>query len=584
LRALATLALLAAGIWLFVYFAPLLAPEGDPPPAPPPRPSPVQWEGDVAADFATEEGHMPLPTLPPRALGRRFRVALPGHSAENYGDEAPVTAFDHRAAEVLRRLNRRDLVYHAGLARAADTVAELHAHEDVVITGALMEALLFQAGIPFPGARRHFYFTSVPQEDKFLSYLADVLARDPPAHDRVRHVGVGYAPHAREARFAHTYVILDMTPRAALAPMPRALADGATVEVAGRLMAGLAHPKLLYLEPGGEVLDIPLATDRRGGFRARVPLPHAADLPPCPDGPVVWLEILADGARGPEVVALWPHHVGVPRPTEFTGLLPPEEGSLGAPEELAALMVELVNLDRARYGLPPLLAAPALARVALGHAEDMRDNDYVAHVAPDGRDVAARVRDAGYPTLALGENVARDDSVFSAQEALMKSLGHRENILGQRFTHVGIGVAIEERLSGGRSLSIAQKFARPAGRVAREDAANQLRGRIDRERRRAGLPPLAVSDGLQAAAARGLSRKGEVKEVTAAVQRALTERRPRMGSISIQAAVLLELDDFELPSAALDPRTEWVGLAVGQADDLIADPRIWLVLLLGEAR
>lgn len=54
-----------------------------------------------------------------------------------------------------------------------------------------------------------------------------------------------------------------------------------------------------------------------------------------------------------------------------------------------------------------------------------------------------RSRQGLAPLGALGENISLDSSVEHAEAELMKSLGHRKNILGD-YTHVGVGVVKKE--------------------------------------------------------------------------------------------------------------------------------------------
>jgi uncharacterized protein YkwD len=505
------------------------------------------------------------------ADGFRFHVEVPGWAAAAYGDTAPERDLDRAALRVVAGLGRRDLRYDPALGRAAASMAAIEAGSDVPLTGGLTDFVLNRAGVVAPAVRRFLYFSSERDGDAFLEHVRAVLARDPPDGEP-RVVGVGHAPGARDERFRHTYVILVATPKVDLAPLPRSVAPGAALEIQGELLGGLREPSVLYLVPGGEVESVPLEPRGRSGFRGVLALPA--------DGAgEVWLEVLGSGARGPEVAALFPVHVGHPAPDRYDGVAPPEEGAMGSPQALQALLYELVNADRAHFGLPPLQRDPALEAVALGHARDMRDHEFTAHVSPRTGSVSDRARAARYAHLALGENVARDESVYSAEEALMRSLGHRENILSRRFTHLGVGVAIEERLSGGRALSIVQNFSVPAARQDPETVAARIRDRINRARVARGDAPLERQTDLERAARAALADLWNPDAVAAAARRALEARRPPVGDIAIRSYILPELAGFEVPDAALDPDVRWVGVAAAQAESLEEDPRLWVVLL-----
>jgi uncharacterized protein YkwD len=79
---------------------------------------------------------------------------------------------------------------------------------------------------------------------------------------------------------------------------------------------------------------------------------------------------------------------------------------------------------------------------------------YFSHVSPDGKDLADRMQRAKAGYLTAGENLALAPTLFSAHSGLMRSPGHRANILRPQFGRVGIGI-----LDGGtRGLMVTQAF------------------------------------------------------------------------------------------------------------------------------
>lgn len=122
--------------------------------------------------------------------------------------------------------------------------------------------------------------------------------------------------------------------------------------------------------------------------------------------------------------------------------------------DLESRMLELVNEERAKEGLPALEADTALTRVARAHSTDMFAKGYFAHVTPDGVTPADRVRAAGIRFLITGENLALGPTLKICHTGLMNSPGHRANILHKSYGRVGIGV-----MDGGlRGLMISQEF------------------------------------------------------------------------------------------------------------------------------
>ena len=131
-------------------------------------------------------------------------------------------------------------------------------------------------------------------------------------------------------------------------------------------------------------------------------------------------------------------------------------------------MVELINRDRAENRgpegqlLPPLRWSDELAAVARAHSSDMVARGYFGHIDPDGRSPGMRVKLAGVEWRAVGENIAMDSGVRTAESAFMNeprnARNHRSNILSPKFTEVGVGIA------AGRDgeLFITQDFMNPA--------------------------------------------------------------------------------------------------------------------------
>ena len=133
------------------------------------------------------------------------------------------------------------------------------------------------------------------------------------------------------------------------------------------------------------------------------------------------LNLLTVRPESNERVSL-PYTVAVPRPRP----------------ELEAKMLELVNGERVAAGLRPLASDPELTQVARQHSADMFARGYFAHVTPEGRDPFERMREANVRFLAAGENLALAPTLQLAHTGLMRSPGHRANILQQDFGRVGI--------------------------------------------------------------------------------------------------------------------------------------------------
>ena len=112
-------------------------------------------------------------------------------------------------------------------------------------------------------------------------------------------------------------------------------------------------------------------------------------------------------------------------------------------ERVRLELLAQINAERRRAGRQPLTLDSRLDLAAQRHADDMLARSFFAHRAPDGKTVRERTRAAGYEWQAVGENLAEgQQTVQEAVGAWMRSPGHRENILDQRFIQTGIGLAL----------------------------------------------------------------------------------------------------------------------------------------------
>lgn len=121
---------------------------------------------------------------------------------------------------------------------------------------------------------------------------------------------------------------------------------------------------------------------------------------------------------------------------------------------------QLVNAERTANDVSPQLEREEiLDEIARLHSEAMRDHGFFSHTDPEGRSVRERLEAKGYFFTAAGENIAKvenaSDPAGYAHRLLMGNPGHRDNILGELYQEMGVGVAIE-----GRTVWITQIYVR----------------------------------------------------------------------------------------------------------------------------
>lgn len=104
-------------------------------------------------------------------------------------------------------------------------------------------------------------------------------------------------------------------------------------------------------------------------------------------------------------------------------------------------ILDAMNKERAARGLRPLRINSQLSAAAGDRVKDMFAKRYFDHVAPDGLEPFVWVTQRGYRYRIIGENLALGFRGTAVVDGWMRSPGHRENILQQRFDEVGIAIA-----------------------------------------------------------------------------------------------------------------------------------------------
>jgi len=103
-------------------------------------------------------------------------------------------------------------------------------------------------------------------------------------------------------------------------------------------------------------------------------------------------------------------------------------------------MLSLINQERVKDGLKPLLMAENIRKLARDYAGDMFTRGYFSHYNPENESPFDRMERYNIKFSAAGENLALAPNVSLAHQGLMNSPGHRANIMSEDFGKVGIGV------------------------------------------------------------------------------------------------------------------------------------------------
>jgi uncharacterized protein YkwD len=123
-------------------------------------------------------------------------------------------------------------------------------------------------------------------------------------------------------------------------------------------------------------------------------------------------------------------------------------------------LLDLLNKERAKKELPPLRPHPLLFKAARGHSANMARQGKMEHIL-DGKRPAQRVEAAGYNWGKVSENIAVSEGaeppLAMIVQGWMDSKTHRENLLSDRVTETGLGIARNDK----GEIYYTQVLARP---------------------------------------------------------------------------------------------------------------------------
>lgn len=114
-------------------------------------------------------------------------------------------------------------------------------------------------------------------------------------------------------------------------------------------------------------------------------------------------------------------------------------GTLNLSDARAELL-KLINEIRNNGGLDSVVIDNNLNELAQAHSDNMKATNFNGHYDNENQTPEDRRIAQGIPNP-VGENVVHDTSIRFAHEALMRSPGHREQVIDPKYTKVGLGIA-----------------------------------------------------------------------------------------------------------------------------------------------
>jgi len=231
-----------------------------------------------------------------------------------------------------------------------------------------------------------------------------------------------------------------------LGALPVRVRSGTWQTVDAALLVPATGAHVVIMGPSGEPQPVPTSFD---GSRVRARF--GADRPG-----TFTVQVVADVATGPRPVLEAKLFADVEPPSRTPNLAAPGEAAGAGVTDPASALAGMVSAMRTAEKLPPLVRDPRLDAVARAHARRMKDAHTLGHDVGDG-DPAERLANAGLRAKETGENVAHAPQVVLAHRALYASVSHRENLLSNQFTHLGVAVLPD----ADGSVWVAEVFSTP---------------------------------------------------------------------------------------------------------------------------
>ncbi len=130
------------------------------------------------------------------------------------------------------------------------------------------------------------------------------------------------------------------------------------------------------------------------------------------------------------------------------------EGTFADVADAEAYMVELVNELRASLGRPALVAHPGVAAVARAWSNEMANSRELVHNPSYTEQIPSGSTGRGENIASTPSQAVDRSSVYAAFWGLSRSPGHYANMIEDRFSHIGVGIAY-----GSGRVWITQNFA-----------------------------------------------------------------------------------------------------------------------------
>ena len=358
-----------------------------------------------------------------------------------------------------------------------------------------------------------------------------------------------------------------------LQPVPRHVPVGTAVHIAGHLLPPGKTAFGFVTPPSGAARSMGRMSGGDFAFTLR------------PSAPGVYrVEVMADAGEGPRIAAILPIYADMGEsaalPASPTATQAARLPANAPNEAIVARILELLNQARTTAGAAPLTLDPALNQLARGHAQDMVDHAFFAHVSPTHGDPARRAAVAHLPVQWTGENIALAQTAEQADQGLMASPGHRMNLLNPLHNRVGIGVVRGKAEHGSLYVAVEFGYALPPPETARTIVLEVL----NQARAQNGQAPLTWepgwSEALQALASQCIGQNPVSMGVLAAQLKVLALQPPLPAGFQVQSWPVIGLLQVPPSVPRLGAGMRQIGMAFGMGEADAARGTAAYVLIL----
>lgn len=252
-------------------------------------------------------------------------------------------------------------------------------------------------------------------------------------------------------------------------------------------------------------------------------------------------------------------------------------------------LFSLTNQSRMEQGLSPLALDVWLMRLAQEHAEEMAKRGILGHDLSSGT-VQVRMSRAGYKYETARENIAFAKRISYVHSALLKSPGHKANILAADVTRIGIGIAKGDPAIHGNYMFIAEIFASPRADYEPFQIKELVTSRVEKLRQD-NLVSMKQDSIFEKMAAGSLNALGDsyTREDLRGLLAKSANELGKVGDsdfsrLDVCVQLLSNPDKLKVPDAVRHGLAEVYGTAVRRIIDKDNHPAFLVLMLAGRTR